>query len=143
MSAILLNIQQGDEIIMPSFTFVSTPNSLFERSKNQICRYSPRHSKYRWKIYLEEAITPNSKGHCTCSLLQVSVVEMGTLLGLAKNTLFRSRRIWSRDGGHFLKMKGLGALGGFGPIIFGDKKIFPSGGRRGGFLNHKKEGLFV
>src|ERR1700733_6660949 len=31
MCAILLNIKEGDEVIMPSFTFVSTPNSFVLR----------------------------------------------------------------------------------------------------------------
>ena len=31
MSAILLNLKEGDEVIVPSFTFVSTPNSFILR----------------------------------------------------------------------------------------------------------------
>ncbi len=36
MSAILLNIQQGDEVIIPSFTFVSTVNAFVLRGAKPV-----------------------------------------------------------------------------------------------------------
>ena len=39
MAAILIDIKPGDEVIMPSYTFVSTQCFCNERSKDCICRY--------------------------------------------------------------------------------------------------------
>ena len=45
MSAILADIQPGDEVIMPSYTFVSTANAFVLRGGvPSICRYSSRHT---------------------------------------------------------------------------------------------------
>lgn len=43
MAAILADIQPGDEVIMPSYTFVSTANAFVLRGGASLCRYSPRH----------------------------------------------------------------------------------------------------
>jgi dTDP-4-amino-4,6-dideoxygalactose transaminase len=40
MSALLLDIQPGDEVLVPAFTFVSTVNA---RRNSRIYRHSPRH----------------------------------------------------------------------------------------------------
>ena len=36
MIAIILNIKEGDEVIMPSYTFVSTANSFVLRKLNSV-----------------------------------------------------------------------------------------------------------
>jgi len=43
MADILADIQPGDEVIMPSYTFVSTANAFVLRGGASLCRYSPRH----------------------------------------------------------------------------------------------------
>ena len=48
MAALLLDIKPGDEVIVPSFTFVSTVNAFVLRgAKPVFCRRSPRHAEPR------------------------------------------------------------------------------------------------
>ncbi len=48
MAAILADIQPGDEVIMPSYTFVSTANAFVLRKKcTSICGYSTRYTEHR------------------------------------------------------------------------------------------------
>jgi len=47
MAAILVNIQPRDEVIMPSFTFVSTANAFVMRGAKIIRRYTTRYYEYR------------------------------------------------------------------------------------------------
>ena len=47
MAALLLDIQPGDEVIVPSFTFVSTVNAFVLRgARTGIHRYPPRHAEH-------------------------------------------------------------------------------------------------
>src|SRR5690554_7893361 len=39
MAVILVGIQPGDEVIMPSFIFVSTANAFAERGKDHLCLF--------------------------------------------------------------------------------------------------------
>ena len=47
MAALLLDIQPGDEVIMPSYTFVSTANAFVLRGENRLCGCSPGHHEHR------------------------------------------------------------------------------------------------
>ncbi|MDY0394414.1 aminotransferase class I/II-fold pyridoxal phosphate-dependent enzyme [Virgibacillus halophilus] len=48
MAAILTNAGPGDEVIMPSYTFVSTANAFALRGGcNTICRCEKRNDEYR------------------------------------------------------------------------------------------------
>ena len=47
MAALLCDVKPGDEVIMPSYTFVSTANAFVLRgAKNKIYRHKTRHVKY-------------------------------------------------------------------------------------------------
>ncbi len=47
MAALLLDIQPGDEVIMPSFSFVSTANAFVLRGGGPgICRHKARHAQH-------------------------------------------------------------------------------------------------
>lgn len=47
MAAILSNIRPGDEVIMPSYTFVSTADAFVLRGcKDSVCRYPPRYYEH-------------------------------------------------------------------------------------------------
>lgn len=48
MAAFLCDIQPGDEVIMPSYTFVSTARCIrASRSKDRFCRYPSGYHEYR------------------------------------------------------------------------------------------------
>lgn len=61
MAAILLNIQEGDEIIAPSFTFVSTVNAFILRGAKIIFADSRTDHPGIDEDRLEQLITPNTK----------------------------------------------------------------------------------
>lgn len=61
MAAILINIQPGDEVIMPSFTFVSTANAFVLRGAKIIFADSSKENPNLDVKSLEELITPNTK----------------------------------------------------------------------------------
>lgn len=61
MAAILINIQPGDEVIMPSYTFVSTANAFVLRGARIIfVDIRPDTSKHHW-VLIEQAITSRTK----------------------------------------------------------------------------------
>lgn len=61
MAAILLNIQQGDEVIVPSFTFVSTANAFALRGAKIVFVDSQEDYPNMDVDLLEELITPKTK----------------------------------------------------------------------------------
>ncbi|MCG3768930.1 MAG: dTDP-4-amino-4,6-dideoxygalactose transaminase [Nitrosomonadaceae bacterium] len=61
MAAILLGIAPGDEIIVPSFTFVSTPNAFVMRGAKPIFCDIRRDTLNLDESKLEALITPNTK----------------------------------------------------------------------------------
>lgn len=61
MAAILLNIQAGDEVIMPSYTFVSTSNAFVLRGATIIFADSEKNNPNMDADKIEALITPRTK----------------------------------------------------------------------------------
>ncbi len=61
MAAILLNIQPGDEVIMPSYTFVSTANAFILRGAKIVFADSRRDHPGIDEDRIEELITPRTR----------------------------------------------------------------------------------
>jgi len=61
MSAILCNIQPGDEVIMPSYTFVSTANAFVLRGANIIFADSENNNPNIDPALIESLITTKTK----------------------------------------------------------------------------------
>ena len=61
MAAILLNIQPGDEVIMPSYTFVSTANAFILRGAHIVFADSMPHHPNIDTSQIESLITPRTK----------------------------------------------------------------------------------
>lgn len=61
MSAILLDIQAGDEVIAPSYTFVSTVNAFVLRGAKIVFADSEEHTPNIDASKIEELITPKTK----------------------------------------------------------------------------------
>lgn len=62
MAAILMNIQPGDEVIMPSYTFVSTANAFLLRGAKIVFADTERDVPNIDIATLESLITPKTKG---------------------------------------------------------------------------------
>lgn len=61
MAALLLNIKEGDEVIMPSYTFVSTSNAFVLRGANIIFANSCKDNPNMDADSIEALITPRTK----------------------------------------------------------------------------------
>lgn len=61
MCALLLNIQSGDEVIMPAYTFVSTANAFILRGAKIVFADSYSHHPNMNADLIEELITPKTK----------------------------------------------------------------------------------
>jgi len=126
MCARLLDIQQGDEVIVPSFTFVSTANAFV------LCGANIRFIDIRSDTLnldenqLPDLITPNTKAVATMHYAGVGC-EMDQILKIAE----KHDLAVVEDNAHglFGKYKGhyLGTLGTFGTQSFHETKNFICG----------------
>lgn len=82
MSALLLDIKQGDEVIIPSYTFVSTANAFALRGATLVFADSENTSPNIDVDKLEQLITPNTKAIVVMHYNGVSC-DMDKLLSVA------------------------------------------------------------
>lgn len=83
MAALLLDLQPGDEIIMPSFTFVSTANAFVLRGAVPIFVDIRPDTLNLDETLVEAAITPRTRAICVVHYAGVSC-EMDTILAVAQ-----------------------------------------------------------
>ena len=83
MSALLLNIEPGDEVIVPSFTFVSTVNAFVLRGAKPIFIDSRPDTLNLDEKLLSDLITPNTKAIVPVHYAGVSC-EMDTIIEIAQ-----------------------------------------------------------
>jgi dTDP-4-amino-4,6-dideoxygalactose transaminase len=84
MSAILLGIQPGDEVVIPSFTFVSTVNAFVLRGAKPVFIDSRPDTLNMDENQLERLITPHTKAVVPVHYAGVGC-EMGPILEIADN----------------------------------------------------------
>ncbi len=126
MAAILANIQPGDEIIMPSYTFVSTANAFVLRGGIPVFVDIREDTLNIDETLIEEAITSRTKAVVPVHYAGVGC-EMDTILAIAKkhNLLV----IEDAAQGVMAKYKGraLGSIGDIGAYSFHETKNIISG----------------
>jgi dTDP-4-amino-4,6-dideoxygalactose transaminase len=83
MAAILINIQEGDEVIMPSYTFVSTANAFVLRGAKIIFADSRNDHPNIDETKIESLITKKTKAIVPVHYAGVAC-EMDTIMDLAK-----------------------------------------------------------
>ena len=126
MAAILANIRPGDEIIMPSYTFVSTANAFVLRGGVPVfVDIRPDTLNIDEKL-IEKAITRKTKAIVPVHYAGVGC-EMDTILQIAR----RNKLLVIEDAAHGVKAtyKGreLGTMGDFGALSFHETKNIISG----------------
>jgi len=126
MSALLLNIAPGDEVIVPSFTFVSTVNAFVLRGATPVfCDVRPDTFNLDERL-LEALITPNTKAIVPVHYAGVGC-EMDSILEIAG----RHGVAVVEDNAHGLlgKYRGryLGTFGAFATQSFHETKNFVCG----------------
>lgn len=130
MAAILLDIKEGDEVIMPSYTFVSTANAFVLRGAKIVFVDIRPDTMNIDETKIEEAITPETKVIVPVHYAGVSC-EMDTIMELAnKYNLFvvedAAQGMMST-----YKGKALGTIGHLGAYSFHETKNYSSAGEGG------------
>lgn len=126
MTAILCNIKEGDEVIMPSYTFVSTANAFVLRgAKIVFVDIRPDTMNIDEKL-IEAAITDKTKAIVPVHYAGVAC-EMDTICEVAK----RHNLLVVEDAAQgvmaYYKGKALGAIGDFGCYSFHETKNYSMG----------------
>ncbi|SFE82928.1 dTDP-4-amino-4,6-dideoxygalactose transaminase [Alteribacillus iranensis] len=133
MTAILAGIEPGDEVIMPSYTFVSTANAFVLRGADIVfVDIRPDTLNINEKL-IEDAITPKTKAIVPVHYAGVAC-EMDTIMEIAeKHKLFviedAAQGVKSTYHG-----KALGTIGHLGAYSFHETKNYTSGGEGGALL---------
>jgi len=137
MAAILADIQNGDEIIMPSFTFVSTPNAFVIRGGVPVFIDIRTDTLNIDENLIESAITNKTKAIVIVHYAGVAC-EMDKIMEIAK----KYNLIVIEDAAQGLmstyKGKALGTIGDFGCISFHETKNIISGEGGALLINNTK-----
>lgn len=130
MAAMLIDIQPGDEVIMPSYTFVSTANAFVLRgAKIVFVDINPKTMNID-ETLIESAITSKTRAIVPVHYAGVAC-EMDTIMQIANSySLYviedAAQGMMSR-----YKNRPLGTIGHFGAYSFHETKNYTSGGEGG------------
>jgi dTDP-4-amino-4,6-dideoxygalactose transaminase len=126
MSALLANIEPGDEVIMPSYTFTSTANAYVLRGGVPVfVDIRPDTLNLDEKL-VEAAITPRTKAIVPVHYAGVSC-EMDTIADIARRHHFMVIEDAAQGVGSSYHGKALGSLGALGCLSFHETKNVISG----------------
>ncbi len=133
MAALLLDIQPGDEVIMPSFTFVSTANAFVLRGAKAVFVDVHPDTMNIDETKIEAAITDKTKVIVPVHYAGVAC-EMDTIMALAKK--YNLFVVEDAAQGVMAKYKGraLGSIGHIGCYSFHETKNYSAGGEGGATL---------
>lgn len=126
MAALLLNLQPGDEVVVPSFTFVSTINAFVLHGVRPIFADIRPDTLNLDERSLEELITPNTR-----AIVVVHYAGVGCEMDDILDTADRYGLVVVEDNAHglFGKYKGkyLGTFGALATLSFHETKNFTCG----------------
>jgi dTDP-4-amino-4,6-dideoxygalactose transaminase len=126
LAAILLDIQVGDEVILPSYTFVSTANAFVLRGAIPVFVDIREDTLNLDERLVEEAITPRTRAIVPVHYAGVSC-EMDSILAIAKRHNLRVVEDAAQGMTASYKGRALGALGDLGSFSFHETKNVISG----------------
>ncbi len=131
MAAILANIQPGDEVIMPSYTFVSTANAFALRGAKVVFTDSEPERPHMDATLIERAITPRTRAIVPVHYAGMAC-DMDKIMDLAGkyNLLVIEDAAQSIDG--YYKGRPLGSIGHLAALSFHETKNIIAG--EGGML---------
>jgi len=138
MAAILIDIKAGDEVIVPSYTFVSTANAFVLRGAKIIFVDIRPDTMNIDETLIEAAITDKTKAIVPVHYAGVAC-EMDVILAIAKQ-----HDLWVIEDAaqgvmSTYKGKALGSIGHIGCYSFHETKNYTSGGEGGAILINDKK----
>ena len=138
MAAILADIQPGDEVIMPSYTFVSTANAFVLRgAKIVFVDIRPDTLNIDEKL-IEEAITDKTKAIVPVHYAGVGC-EMDTICEIAKRHDLLVIEDAAQAVNAYYKGQALGSIGDYGCFSFHETKNYSSGEGGAILVNNEKD----
>lgn len=140
MAALLLNIQPGDEVIMPSYTFVSTANAFVLRGAIPVFVDIREDTLNLDERLIEAAITPRTKAIVPVHYAGVAC-EMDAIMDIARRHGLMVVEDAAQGVMASYKGQALGSIGDLGAFSFHETKNVISG--EGGALLVKDAALAV
>ena len=131
MAALLCDIKQGDEVIIPSFTFVSTANAFVLRGAKVVFVDSRADHPNMDESLIEELITPRTKAIVVVHYGGLAC-EMDTIMDIANRHKLFVIEDAAQAIDSFYKGKALGSIGHLGAMSFHETKNIQCG--EGGML---------
>ncbi|MDD6311565.1 MAG: dTDP-4-amino-4,6-dideoxygalactose transaminase [Firmicutes bacterium] len=126
MAAILADIKPGDEVILPSFTFVSTANAFVMRGAKLVFVDIREDTKNIDEKLIENAITEKTKVIAPVHYAGVGC-EMDTILKIAKENNITVVEDAAQGVMASYKGKALGSMGDYGCFSFHETKNYSMG----------------
>jgi dTDP-4-amino-4,6-dideoxygalactose transaminase len=126
MAALLLDIQPGDEIIMPSYTFVSTANAFVLRGGVPVFVDIREDTLNLDERLIEDAITPRTRAIAPVHYAGVAC-EMDTIMSIARRHQLKVVEDAAQGVMSYYKGRALGSIGDLGAYSFHETKNVISG----------------
>ena len=126
MAALLLDIRPGDEVIIPSFTFVSTADAFVLRGATVVFVDIRPDTMNIDESKIEEAITPRTKAIVPVHYAGVSC-EMDTIMDIAKRHDLKVVEDAAQGIMSTYKGRALGSIGDYGCYSFHETKNLSMG----------------
>jgi dTDP-4-amino-4,6-dideoxygalactose transaminase len=126
MAALLLDLQPGDEVILPSFTFVSTANAFVLRGAVPVFVDIRSDTLNIDERLIEAAITPRTRAICVVHYAGVGC-EMDAILAIAQRHGLAVVEDAAQGVMASYRGRPLGSLGRFGALSFHETKNLISG----------------
>lgn len=133
MAAILLDIQPGDEVIMPSYTFVSTANAFVMRGAKIVFVDIRPDTMNIDESLIAAAITDKTKAVVPVHYGGISC-DMDRIMAIAKDYNLFVVEDAAQGMMSTYKGRALGTIGHMGTYSFHDTKNYTSGGEGGALL---------
>ncbi len=137
MASILCDLQPGDEVIMPSYTFVSTANAVVLRNAIPVFVDIRPDTLNIDESLIEAAITPRTKAISVVHYAGVSC-EMDTIMDIAQRHNLFVIEDAAQGYESYYKGRPLGSIGHFAAMSFHETKNVISGEGGALFVNDPK-----
>lgn len=133
MAAILIDVKPGDEVIMPSYTFVSTANAFALRGAKIVFVDVDPTTMNIDPVNIAKAITPNTKAIVPVHYAGIAC-KMDEIMQLADEHKLYVIEDAAQAIDSTYKGKALGSIGHLGTFSFHETKNVTSGGEGGALL---------
>lgn len=138
MAALLCNVEAGDEVILPSYTFVSTADAFVQRGATVVYVDVRPDTMNIDETKIEAAITPKTKVICVVHYAGVAC-EMDTIMDIARRHNIKVVEDAAQGVMAWYKGKALGTIGDVGCYSFHETKNYTMGEGGAVVVNHEED----